>query len=395
MDYSQYSDEELEKIAAGEDVPLISSSKGILSKLGHGYMNYAGGALRGIGQTIGDIGASALNYPIGALENKLGHPLPHVPHPNLLHPNPNSLAESVGQSIGQLGAGIGIPLGFSTRIASILSKASPVAKTLAGASAGGIEGYLGNENNREIGASLGSILGTAGAGVPELLKYGKSFRSQSIAKDVAGRMENLKSDFGNKFNKLIENAADEIPNKNLKPVLVNRDLYKEGGYTKYLHALDKFNIKPDLQNAHKAQAELNKVANKSFHKEGDLYKDIALDAKKAKENILNQIQNALEKTSNPEYANEFKNLRQSYAKDLGPYLNSKAITSYKKGNLAPRYVANKLLGEEETLSKIGKFHPKLRQREILMNLMQSGLLSKLGAAGLGAMGLYNIGKLIP
>ncbi|MGB4823827.1 MAG: hypothetical protein WBP82_02840, partial [Leuconostoc mesenteroides] len=116
-DYSKYSDEELERIAQGgkagapqQSVQPEPEQPGALrrlgSYLGHGYMNYAKGAARGMGQAVGDLGASAINWPISGIEKLTGAHIPHVPHPDLINKNPESLGENVGQILGQVTGGL-------------------------------------------------------------------------------------------------------------------------------------------------------------------------------------------------------------------------------------------------------------------------------------------------
>jgi len=56
IDFSKYSNEELMRIAQGaqgggqQASQQESEQPGFLKSLGQGYMNYAGGALRGMGQ---------------------------------------------------------------------------------------------------------------------------------------------------------------------------------------------------------------------------------------------------------------------------------------------------------------------------------------------------------
>ena len=78
IDYSKYSDEELERIASG------GNSQGQTPKQDKTKLNYKEmlnfnpqfseigkiprGLVRGAMQSVGDLGASALNAPIGAIE---------------------------------------------------------------------------------------------------------------------------------------------------------------------------------------------------------------------------------------------------------------------------------------------------------------------------------------
>src|SRR5260370_41139925 len=113
MNLSHLTDEELKDIVGNyssskESTPIPSNeseNNGIseaLSALGHGYTNYAKGALRGTGQALGDIGASIGNLGISGAVKLFGKKIPHIPHPDLINKSPGSSAESFGQELSQL-----------------------------------------------------------------------------------------------------------------------------------------------------------------------------------------------------------------------------------------------------------------------------------------------------
>ncbi len=155
--------------------PEQQQEEGLASSLGHGYLNYAGGALRGMGQAAGDFGASVANWPISGIEKLTGKQIPHVPHPHLLNENPGSLSESVGQVLGQIGGGLALPGGAAVKSAQLANKGYQafkagkqlplIAQIAAGMGGGALEGAAGYEENRPLGAAIGSIVGGGAAGV--------------------------------------------------------------------------------------------------------------------------------------------------------------------------------------------------------------------------------------
>jgi len=354
--------------------------------------SFGKGLLRGAGQELGDIGASVLNYPIEKLEEYTGKKYSHVPHPNLINQLPAGLSESLGQNIGQFGAGFAVPFGFAGKVAKVLKSAPGLIRGLGGAGAGALEGYLGNEDNRQLGGGIGGLVGGTATAIPALLKAAKTYTSSGIAKDITNRLNNLKKEYNVKYDTLLEKASQEVSAKKLKTTLVNRDLFIKGGFNKDLHALDKFNQNPTLENAHRAQSALGSISRESKIKGGDLYSDIMKSSNQARDNLKNQIQENLQKIKNKKYNEEYKKLGENYKKDVVPYLESPTITKLttkKPNKLHPRYAFRGLMNEEETLSSLGQHHPNLRQREILESVMKNRIVQNLLKYGaLGGTGAY-------
>ena len=353
------------------------------------------GTVKGAGQTLGDIIASTVNYPIEKLESYTGKQYPHVPHPNLINQEPVSTAESIGQNIGEFGSAFAIPGGVSLRVAKALRAAPGLIRGFGSAGAGALEGYLGHEDNRQLGGVLGGVLGGTATAIPALLKAAKNYSSEGIAKDVINRFKNLKKEYNVKYDTLLSNASEELPIKKFKPVAIDKELLKKAGKTKKdLHAIDKFNQNPTLENAHWAKSELGKIENASRAEGGNLNIDVSKSVNKATENLKKQIQENLKKIKNKNYAEEYENLSKSFKNEVVPYMESKTIYNLtkKENPLHPRYALKGFLREENTLSALGKHHPELRQREIIHNLLQNKLLMALLGSGLaGGAGAY-IGK---
>jgi hypothetical protein len=383
-----------------EGVPEQQEQEGLLQSLGHGYKNYAKGVLHGAGQAIGDIGSSAINYPISLAERVSGNQLPHVPHPNLINKNPESFGESLGQTLGQAFGGLAVPGGAALKGAQLAEKGYqalragrelPALGKMIGAGLGGAaEGYLGNEENRPLGAKIGAALGAGGQGIASGLNFAKSLKSKNIAKSITDEMNRLKGHFGEVFSSHLHEGEQAGANRFLKHQPVNQSLFKKAGESKQLHALEEYNANPTLSNAHEAQSDLNKLLSKyAFKKENKVDRDIYKEALKTKNRLLQQISDAFEKSGRSSHGAGYQNARIDYANELGPYLNSpsiKALTG--RGNrgistLRPNKFADKLLQEEEFLTQSGSKHPELLAREKYNKLKGSKLAHgvALGAAG--------------
>jgi hypothetical protein len=384
------------------------------SYLGHGYMNYAKGALRGMGQAAGDLGASAINWPISGIEHLSGHKLPHVPHPDLINKNPESLGENVGQILGQVTGGLALPGGAGMKAAQLAGKGYKaltagrelplVGKLLSGGAGGALEGAAGNEENRGLGGALGSIAGTAGYAIPAAYNFAKSLSSKNIAKNIQDEVGRLGQHFNERFTSHLQAGEEAGANKFLKGERANVKLLKKAGEGKLAYGVEKFNENPTLTNAHKAQSDLNKIVSKySRSKEGSLEADVYDEALKLKNRLLKKISEGFEKAGIKEHGAGYQQSRVDYANEMAPYLDSATIKGFlgknKRGvqTIRPNEFANKLLSEEDFLAQAGHKHPDLLRRE-KYNKIKNSKLAQHAALGAGATAAgflpYSIAKLL-
>lgn len=403
VDYSRYTDEELERIAGGEQSQekLDQHPPGFLRSLAQGYGNYAKGFAKGAGQAIGDLGASVVNWPISGIERLTGKNLPHVPHPNLISENPDSLGEKIGQMVGQFGAGVGLPGGAGFKAAQLAEKGYQtlrtgkklplIAKLLAGGAGGALEGAAGNESNRGLGAGLGAAAGTAGFAIPAAYNLAKSISSRKIAKNISEEVGKLSHQFNERFTKHLEAGEESGANKFLNQERANIKLLKKAGEGKLAYGLEKFNHHPTLTNAHKAQSDLNKIVSKySRSRQGSIEADVHDEALKLKNRMLKKISEAFEKSGAKEHGVDYQQSRVDYANEMAPYLDSPAISALlgrnKRGvqTVRPKEFADKLLKEEEFLAQVGHKHPELFRREKINNIKKSHLASSIAAGTAGA-----------
>jgi hypothetical protein len=413
-DFSKYSDEELEKIVSSNNAASKQEEPGFFKSLGKGYLNYAGGALHGMGQAAGDLGASAINAPISIAEYLSGHQIPHVPHPHLINEHPGSLGENIGQNLGQFTAGFALPGGAGMKSAQLANKGYQalkggqslplIGRLLAGSAGGAVEGALGNEENRMLGAKLGGALGTLGHSIPSAINFAKSMSSKDIAKQISNEVSRLGQHFNERFTGHLQAGEEAGANDFLKAERGKIDLLKKAGEGKLAYGLEKFNDNPTLTNAHKAQSDLNKIVNKySRSKEGSLEADVYDEALKLKNRILKKISESFEKSGAKEHGQAYQQSRVDYAKEAAPYLDSQAINALLGKNkravqtLRPKEFADKLLQEEEFLAQSGNKHPELLRREKYNKLKKNKLAqgAALGASTVAAGFLpYTISKML-
>lgn len=378
MDLSIYSDEELQQMAhklrqsprsASEGMPPEQES-GFAHNLWEGTKHFGAGFGRGALNEIGNQGSSVANLIPGV----------HIQHPNLLSQHPTGLSESIGQELGQLAPNL-IPGAGAFKAASVISnigKASPkiqaLAKLLGGIGAGGAIGAATHEDNRGLGGTLGGLEGGLGGVIGSLNHLG----SKNIAKDVVGRFENIKGEYGEQFDKVLAEATKLGADKYIKPQAANVKLLKKAGGDKLLHSLEKMNKQPSLEVAHTAQSELGKYIAK-FPKYGitDRQHDAIQEARKIQNRIQENIRHAMLKTEKPHLEQHYGKLRSGYAEEVGPYLKSADIAKYREGKMRAPALVSKLTKDEALLTEVGKHHPGLRQREIISKIPGIAHLSKL------------------
>jgi hypothetical protein len=384
MDYSKLSTKELKKLVEESEnhhnTQNNSNEPGYFRNGLNAIGNFGKGTLHGVGQSIGDLGASAINWPISGIEHFTGKNLPHVPHPHLINENPESLSENIGQLLGQIGGGFLLPGGAGLKAAQFANKGYQairagkelplIGKLLAGAGGGAAEGALGNEQNRALGGAIGSIAGTAGYALPAAYNFAKSLSSKNIAKNIQEEVGRLGQHFNERFTSHLQAGEEAGANHFLSGERANIKLLKKAGEGKLAYGLEKYNEHPTLSNAHKAQSDLNKIVSKYSHsKEGSLESDVYDEALKLKNRILQKISAGFEKAGVKEHGAGYQQSRIDYANEMAPYLESLSIKGLmgknKRGiqTIRPKEFADKLLGEEEFLAQSGKKHPGLLRRE--------------------------------
>lgn len=417
IDYSKFSDEELEKIAAGAGNAVTPQDEtgGLgqyLKGLGKGIANFGGGAMRGTGQAIGDLGASAINWPIEGAEYLSGHKLPHVPHPHLINENPESMSESIGQILGHALGGFALPGGAVLKGTQLANKGYQalragkelplLGKLLAGSAGGALEGAAGNEDNRNLGAKVGALLGGGAQGLSSAYRMGMDMKSKNIAKDIQKEVKRLEEHFNARFTNHLQSGEEAGANQFLRSEKADIKLLKRAGEGKLAYGIEKFNENPTLTNAHKAQSDLNKIVAKyAKSKSGTIKEDVYDEALKLKNRLLQKISEAFEKSGAKPHGEGYQQARIDYATQAAPYRDSEAIKGLLGKNpkgvqtVRPNQFADKLLQEEEFLAQVGKKHPSLLHREKTKSLIKHPV-TKLGSvAAIASLPLsYEIKKLL-
>ncbi len=392
-------------------IDLFERSKqppeGMLSKLGHGYLNYAKGALRGTGQALGDLGASAITLPISGIENLTGTTIPHVPHPDLLNKSPGSLSESIGQSLGELTGGIGLPIGAGAKAVQLANKGykairsgkelSRVGKLIASGLGGAGEGYLGNEEDRGQGAKVGAALGLAGEAVPAAINFGRSLTSKNIAKSIQEEFHQLEDKFRDRFTHHLESGEAAGANKHLTPEEADISLLRHRGKNSELvKPLEEYNKNPTLKGAHEAQSNLGKIERR--YKSSEDNAAIYHEAKQAKNRLLQKISQGFENSGVPEHGQGYGQARADFATESAPYLNNRAISgligrtptgqkTVREENLVKLFSMNPEQAEE-FLTRRGFKHPGLKRRTKLESTLKHPVTKAGLAVGGGIAASY-------
>lgn len=411
MDYSNLSTEELKKLIADSEAAHAENDKteqpGLFQSLINAQKNYTKGALRGIGQGLGDFGASALNLPISGLERLTGSQLPRVPHPHLINENPESLSENIGQNVGHIGSEFLLPGGAGMKTAQLANRGYQavragkdlplIGKLLAAGAGGSAEGALGNEENRGLGAAFGAGAGAAGYAIPAAANFARSISSKNIANDVVRMLKLKKEHYGKQFQHILQSGEEAGANRYLNQQPANLSLLKRAGEGKNIYAIEKYNQNPTLTNAHDAQSDLGRIIRKyADSAEGTLERDAYEHALKLRNRLLEKISSSMTQAKVPDLVEHYGNTRSEYGKVVGLYLNSPTISKFNKKNpdIRASKVADKLLEEEKFMAHAGQNHPGLRRREVY-NKVKNNKFAHGAALGLGGLILpYEIKKLL-
>ena len=352
------------------------------------------------------MGASVLNWPLELGEKISGHQLPRVPHPHILNGQPAGFAETIGRTIGEYGAPALIPGTAAFKAASLVPKvarnAGALSKLLsgtgqlgAGIGGGALTGAAMNDEDRSRGALTGGALGGLGVGGAGALKALSSLKSKNIAKDITKTLEDLKSSYNSRFEKPLEQGEKLGANEHLYEQGGNLKLLKQIGNSDYLHAIKKYNESPTLKGAHDAQRNLNYYVADLMKKPKSSLRDEAIThAKELKSGLLERIEKSLNKVGADNLAKDYSSARTGYAKDVGPYLSSKAIQQLQKGNIRPSRFADALIEDEKFLAKRGEHHPELKQREFIIKALKSPVVKHIAGYGAAAIGLHQLAKTI-
>ena len=391
MDFSKLSDEEL--AAAIKNSEPSEQKTDWLGNAGNivGKFNkvveasrlpaFAGGLLQG----AGDIGASLGNI----VAKPLGHPIPHPELSKFIDTSPLSrIAFGAGELASQIplyssGAGAIGRLGL-TRGAGLGGRVAE------GAAAGAAMGE-NQEGDGFRGALEGAAIPIAGRG----LEWLNNLRSTNIARNVMQGFRNAQQEARTQFNNVFDDAAERGVRRINAPHTDMRLLRRQGNI-RYLHSLEEFYRNPSLRNAHNAQSDLAKYAERIGDRPANTLARQARDeALRTSERIRHNIFGEFSRSGNTDLALQYHNARNFYRNVVGHYLDSPAIRNLEQGNLCPRNFAKKIQEEEGFMANIGQHeHPEIDYRRRLLKALSNKMVQYAGGSALSGLGLYGLAKML-
>lgn len=363
----------------GEDSWLARYGRGEPAR-GAALINLPAGVGAGVAQGLGSSGASIANLvlPEGG----------KLPHPDLKKNIPEGMASDVGFLLGEIG-GYGLGAGGAAKglgkLAQAMQLYKPVgmsgvlAEALKGA---GIGGAI--SENLPGGRGLGAALGGAGSLASQAMPgtAGKKvLEGQERAKDI------YKKSYGNLF----KDAERIGVSQNVRVPKVDSSVIKDGvGGSRALKAFEKFKSSPTLENAHKAQSDLGKLARKL--EKIDMQRGLLSTERAALESALDaqarirgsMYQKMSSKEGGQQLFNRYASLTEGYASDVVPFLQSKSVQQAAAGEISPSAMAKKL-GSPNTREAymfrqaLGKDYPQVKMSAMMPKILKYGG----GAAGLG------------
>lgn len=300
----------------------------------------------------------------------------------------NPLTTMGGNIVGGLSLAAPTYIGGAPALAA--KGLSPMAaKMLAGALSGGAQGasqYVNPGESRGMNALQNSGIGAAFpiAAMPfkMLGNIAKSYPVKTAATNILNRMNATKGQYRKTYEDIFKNAeelgikhirepAKEVSKKAKKHAL------KVGAPNKYGEAYEEFIKNPTPLNAHKAQSDLGKLANKiESSATGTLSSEQARvnELLKLKNSITSDLTSAFEKKS-PELAKRYTKVGTGYSKDVMPYKESKAIAGYEGNEYGKSALVRKLMQDETFRHRLGNLHPELLTRSIINPLLKYGAIA--------------------
>ena len=390
MDFSKLSDEELATAIKNSEpseqkTDWLGNAGNIVGKFNKvveasRLPAFAGGLLQG----AGDIGASLGNI----VAKPLGHPIPHPELSKFIDTSPLSrIAFGAGELASQIplyssGAGAIGRLGL-TRGAGLGGRVAE------GAASGALMGENA-EGDRVGGALEGAAFPIAGRG----LEWLNNLRSPNIAQNVMNGFRRSQEEARNQFNNVFDTAAERGINRVEAPHADMRLLRRQGD-TKYLHSLEEFYRNPSLQNAHDAQSDLAKYANRIGNRPSNrLERQAREEARNISERIRRNMTGEFVRSGNSDLALQYNNARNFYRDIVGHYLDSPSIRNLEQGNLRPRNFAKKIQEEENFMTNIGQHeHPEIDYRRRLMKALSNKMVHYAGGTALAGLGLHGLAKM--
>ncbi len=246
---------------------------------------------------------------------------------------------------------------------------------------------LGAENNPFGFLTAQPIAQTAAAGIksiPKLSGQLSKVAPEWLTKEKAGKSvgepaKALKNELENKYNQMIEKAANEnviadIPRHTFKEI---KDTYP-GLPDDTVRLIDKAFRTGEFKDLHKADVQLGRNKQDNFKDiTGKIIKQNAFDnATKVESKIKGYMEKALEKNS-PELAKEWFENKNTYAKELGPLLDIPAIREYTRGDLSATDLTRLL----QSNTKSGKLF-RARMADEYKAIGQNKFKNKLAELGL-------------
>lgn len=378
---------------------------------GNTWINMIGDSLYGLVvgglQGAENLAVSTANAPIDTVNYLAGINHPRIKKTSWADPNTESTAQRYGQNIGQFAAETGIPMalggnavGAAKKIAdarNIGPLLSAALQTGAGAVAGGLEGALFNEDNRAMGAAVGTTLGTLGGLASGGMDYVNRVGKSKVAKSIAAEAMEAQRIYGDRINDVINSAESMGADKGLKSVKIPEMIGRE--FSNEIHAVKGFNKNKTIESGQKALSNVGDVIRKlesSGAKPGSLGAEKLEKAINLQASLRASIGNALERANVPGGADALFDALSQYRENVIPLTKNPAISAYmksKKTAVDAKKMVEAVLKDDKAMEMLMKSHPELRNiknirigSDLLGNAMKVGAVgSGLGIAGKTAL----------
>lgn len=336
----------------------------------------AGGMLQGAGSTA----RSIVDLPLQAAG------LPTLPEVNLKKYLPEDQNDFWGKMAflgGELGGGSVIPGGMYKQLGKLTPGLTGYPKLLGEVGKGALTGYVTGEDapfGRMGGATLGGFL--SGLNLT---------RPAKAANDVVKEGERQYAISQKQYNKLWDKAENTGHNQvpaDMNLLSNNLEFIKKYKTPREYKALETFISKPTLENAQKAQSDMNFISRTLSEKSraGSLTSEenaMYNAAKEAEKNIEDNMFKNRSGNISDFLKNQYDKITSRYRENVVPYKYNPSIQAFKAKEITPKKLIKELSSGGEFEAKKGHLHPDVMYNNLIKTILGGG------AAAVAGKSLYD------
>ena len=229
--------------------------------------------------------------------------------------------------------------------------------------------YASSQENplaRMTGSLAADVIGPgtgvtkAAQSLPDLSK----FSSQHLADELLARKKSLEDIYSKRYQSLVGGDSGAIP---VEAPFINQQL-KNAMPSDQKAIIARFQNKPTIANAHKAQSDIGKMRTALYavpkEKRTVIDNENLKQAGVLRDAIRKSIATGFKDAGRPELADSYKAVTQGYKKDVVPFSRNQFLRQYQNKELEAPYLMKRLAGASKSAQTfrlgVGKNAPELQ-----------------------------------